>query len=471
MESIDKINGIFERKANDAPKTAVSAAVIKRLPRYHRYLGDLLREGKMRISSSELSAIMNVTASQIRQDLNCFGGFGQQGYGYNIRYLHGKISELLGVTDGFGAVIVGAGNLGHALATTHMFERRGVRRLALFDTKPELVDNAAAYIRIVFMGLPFAALFSFSDIALRARGQGAKSSAVIVMAGIINVALNILFVSVFKMTVRGVAIATVMSQAFSAAANLILLYRDEESIAFRIKRIHINPKRLGEIVKIGVPSSVNAIVTSLASMVTVSAFNSLPLDVIRADAAAGSAVTIFNLTMSAFTWSAITVVVAQNVGARNYKRIRSTMVYASAVISVIALIFIPVYLIFSKTVISLFYDSSLAGFETIVSLARPIFIPLCINVVFAGFTTIIASTSRAIGHPVTPLVISFVALSFNVSWCLFVFPHYGTPIMYYLYIPISVTLELIIHVITNSIYRARLKKEFSKDPAPTATPA
>lgn len=343
--------------------------------------------------------------------------------------------------------------------------------LDFLGTKPELIDNAAAYIRIIFMGLPFASLFAFSDIALRARGQGAKSSAVIVMAGIINVALNILFVSVFNMTVRGVAIATVMSQAFSAAASLILLYRDEESIAFRIKRIHINPKRLGEIVKIGVPSSVNAIVTSLASMVTVSAFNSLPLDVIRADAAAGSAVTIFNLTVSSFTWSAITVVVAQNVGARNYKRIRSTMVYASAVISVIALIFIPVYLIFSKTVISLFYDSSLAGFETIVSLARPIFIPLCINVVFAGFSTVMASTSRAIGHPVTPLVISFVALSFNVSWCLFVFPHYGTPIMYYLYIPISVTLELIIHVITNSIYRARLKKEFSKDPVPTATTA
>jgi redox-sensing transcriptional repressor len=84
---------------------------------------------------------MNVTASQIRQDLNCFGGFGQQGYGYNVKYLYGKISELLGVKEGFRAVIVGAGNLGKALAATHMFERRGVERVAMFDINPEVVGT------------------------------------------------------------------------------------------------------------------------------------------------------------------------------------------------------------------------------------------------------------------------------------------------------------------------------------------
>ena len=142
MESIDKIHGTYEKRLADAAKTAnVSPAVIKRLPRYHRYLGDLLADGRLRISSAELSKIMNVTASQIRQDLNCFGGFGQQGYGYNVKYLHAKISELLGVTDGYRAVIVGAGNLGRALAATHMFERRGVERLALFDIDPDVVGT------------------------------------------------------------------------------------------------------------------------------------------------------------------------------------------------------------------------------------------------------------------------------------------------------------------------------------------
>ena len=141
MESIDKIHGTFEKRITDAQKSTVSTAVIKRLPRYHRYLGDLLREGTLRISSAELSKLMNVTASQIRQDLNCFGGFGQQGYGYNVKYLHGKISELLGVKEGYRAVIVGAGNLGKALAATHMFERRGVERVAMFDINPDVVGT------------------------------------------------------------------------------------------------------------------------------------------------------------------------------------------------------------------------------------------------------------------------------------------------------------------------------------------
>ena len=148
MESIDKVQGIYEKKILETAKPQVSAAVIKRLPRYHRYLGELLREGKLRISSAELSRIMGVTASQIRQDFNCFGGFGQQGYGYNVKFLHTKIGELLGVSEGYRAVIVGAGNLGRAFTSTHMFERRGVTIVALFDKNPDIVGTDCNGLRV-----------------------------------------------------------------------------------------------------------------------------------------------------------------------------------------------------------------------------------------------------------------------------------------------------------------------------------
>ena len=148
MERIDKVKGTYERKIEEAEKNPVSIAVIRRLPRYHRYLGDLIREGKLRISSAELSRIMGVTASQIRQDFNCFGGFGQQGYGYNVKYLHGKIGELLGMKEGYRAVIVGAGNLGRAFASTHMFERRGVTIVALFDNDPDIIGTELNGIRV-----------------------------------------------------------------------------------------------------------------------------------------------------------------------------------------------------------------------------------------------------------------------------------------------------------------------------------
>ena len=126
-----------------------SPAVVKRLPRYYRYLRELITQGKMRISSGELSAMMNVTASQIRQDLNCFGGFGQQGYGYNVNYLFAKISEILGVGAGFHAIIIGAGDLGRGLVHQSMFEKRGVDILAMFDTGEGMVGQSVAGIDVL----------------------------------------------------------------------------------------------------------------------------------------------------------------------------------------------------------------------------------------------------------------------------------------------------------------------------------
>ena len=116
----------------------ISRAVISRLPRYYRYLGDLLEAGVERISSSDLSKKMHVTASQIRQDLNNFGGFGQQGYGYNVKYLYTEIGKILGFDRSHNFIIIGAGNLGQALANYASFERSGFILKSLFDVNPRL---------------------------------------------------------------------------------------------------------------------------------------------------------------------------------------------------------------------------------------------------------------------------------------------------------------------------------------------
>ena len=116
----------------------ISRAVISRLPRYYRYLGDLLEAGVERISSSDLSKKMHVTASQIRQDLNNFGGFGQQGYGYNVKYLYTEIGKILGLDRSHNFIIIGAGNLGQALANYASFERSGLILKSLFDVNPRL---------------------------------------------------------------------------------------------------------------------------------------------------------------------------------------------------------------------------------------------------------------------------------------------------------------------------------------------
>ena len=129
----------------------ISQAVIGRLPRYFRYLGELKDEGVERISSQDLSELMKVTASQIRQDFNNFGGFGQQGYGYNVEYLYNEIGKILGLDKQHNFIIIGAGNLGRALGNYMNFERRGFIFKGMFDQNPELVGRDVRGVKVMAM--------------------------------------------------------------------------------------------------------------------------------------------------------------------------------------------------------------------------------------------------------------------------------------------------------------------------------
>lgn len=120
---------------------AVSMAVVRRLPRYYRFLSELLSENVVRISSRELAQRMGVTASQIRQDLNCFGGFGQQGYGYNVAVLLEEISRILYVKDSAPTILIGVGNMGRAVLTHLPFELRGFSIIGAFDKSQSIVGS------------------------------------------------------------------------------------------------------------------------------------------------------------------------------------------------------------------------------------------------------------------------------------------------------------------------------------------
>jgi redox-sensing transcriptional repressor len=129
----------------------ISSAVIKRLPRYYRYLSELLDKGIDRVSSQELSRRMHITASQIRQDFNNFGGFGQQGYGYNVEVLRGEIAKILGLDKKHYVIIIGAGNLGQALANYGGFEKRGFHITGIFDDNPEKIGQKIGDITVMDM--------------------------------------------------------------------------------------------------------------------------------------------------------------------------------------------------------------------------------------------------------------------------------------------------------------------------------
>ena len=134
-----------------AIQSKVSLPVIKRLPKYYRYLTTLSADGKEKISSSELAHMMGTTASQVRQDFNCFGGFGQQGYGYNVESLYREIGKILGLDKQHNFVIIGAGNLGRALGNYMNFERRGFIFKGMFDANPELVGKDVRGVKVMPM--------------------------------------------------------------------------------------------------------------------------------------------------------------------------------------------------------------------------------------------------------------------------------------------------------------------------------
>jgi len=126
----------------------ISMAVVRRLPKYYRYLEELLNNDIKRVSSQELSKITGFTASQIRQDLNCFGGFGQQGYGYNAEELHKEIGRILGLDRIYKTVIIGAGNLGHAIANYSSFDRSGFKTIGVFDVNPKIIGQKVGDIEV-----------------------------------------------------------------------------------------------------------------------------------------------------------------------------------------------------------------------------------------------------------------------------------------------------------------------------------
>ncbi len=131
------------------PRSEVSSPVIKRLPRYYRFLGELKRQGVIHISSRELSEKMGLTASQIRQDLNCFGGFGQQGYGYNIEQLHEAVGNILGLQAANKTILIGAGNLGRAITAHIEFPKRGFQLIGIFDNDPNICGKKMRGIEVM----------------------------------------------------------------------------------------------------------------------------------------------------------------------------------------------------------------------------------------------------------------------------------------------------------------------------------
>ena len=202
----------------------ISQAVIRRMPRYYRYLGELLDAGVERISSNELSTRMHVTASQIRQDLNNFGGFGQQGYGYNVPYLYDEIGNILGLNETHNMIVIGIGNLGQAIANYVKFDKFGFRIVGLFDTNPALEGKEVRGLPVQMMSdLPEFAKTTRIDIAaLTLPKENAETTALLLSSLGVHAIWNFAHVdldNVDDMVVENVHLSDSLMQLSYSIAN------------------------------------------------------------------------------------------------------------------------------------------------------------------------------------------------------------------------------------------------------------
>ncbi len=220
----EKLNGQIHEKG-------IPRAVIERLPRYFRYLGDLKDDGVERISSHDLSVLMKVTASQIRQDLNHFGGFGQQGYGYNVEVLYNEIGRILGQDQEYSVIVIGAGNLGQAVSKYTNFNKRGYKVTALFDSNPALSGTTVAgYPVLNARELPDFLKENHTDIAvLTIPRAGAAETAKVLMEGGVQAIWNFASIDLDLPDDKAVVVNVHLSDSLRVLSYKLRELRSEEN--------------------------------------------------------------------------------------------------------------------------------------------------------------------------------------------------------------------------------------------------
>lgn len=326
--------------------------------------------------------------------------------------------------------------------------------LILTNAPASALEYATTYLRIIFIGAPVTLLYNFGAAIMRAVGDTRRPMNALIAACVANIGLDLLFVKVFSMDVAGAAIATVISQGLAAALVVIGLFRDKGCIRLEWKKLKFYPKKLGMIVRIGLPAGIQPAVFSVANVVIQSAVNSFGQTAVVAGVGAGYQieVIIYNALM-AFYHAALNFT-GQNVGAQKLGRVRKGILLNVACISVFTVVTSVGSVIFGRQLLGLFTDSEEAieyGMKRL----------LCINAPYllVALMEISAASVRGLGASVTPTLVSFFGgCVFRILWVYLVFPHYHTVEALFINYPITWIIVTIGHVISFFIFYGRMRR-------------
>lgn len=321
--------------------------------------------------------------------------------------------------------------------------------LILMNCQPDVLDMATLYLRIYFLGMPIMMLKNFVLAALRASGDSVRPMIYMMISGSVNVVANIIFVTVFHMTVSGVALATVLSSLLSLMLALIRLFRGNSLCSIGLRDLGIHKKELVEIVRVGVPTCFCSIFFYVANVVVTSAVNSMSTDTMTANAISGQFDGIIYTVGSAIA-AATSVMVAQNYGAKQFDRIRKTMNVSMLYSTVVSLVLGALFVLFAEPMLRIMSDD-----PTVIGIAKERMTLLCLTYFITTMMEVLSFSLRALKREKSTMVVGGICgLGFRCLWTLCIWPLHPTLPMLYSCYTLSALLAVIIYVF---VYRNVLK--------------
>lgn len=312
--------------------------------------------------------------------------------------------------------------------------------LKLMGTPDDVLPSASLYIRIIFLGSPASIIYNYAAAMLRAAGDSKRPLIFLTVSGIVNVVLNLFFVTVFRLGVAGVALATIISQAVSAVMVLFHMTRVDGPLHLYLRKLSLDKKRLKKILHIGIPSGIQSIVMAYSNVTVQSSINSFGSAVVAGSATSANVERLYYVAYHAFYDSSLTFV-GQAVGAKRYDRIKRIVITSVVCVIMVAVVLTAFGLIFAEPLLKMYIPEG----ENALDAAMLRFTTLIVPYFLCGFMEIMVGALRGMGRSVTSTVISLIfACGLRIVWIATVFKVFTTPLCIYLTYPISWALTALV---------------------------
>lgn len=329
--------------------------------------------------------------------------------------------------------------------------------LNITDCPPEMIELSALYIKLFILGAPVSMLYNFGAAILRAIGDTKRPLIFLATSGLVNVGLNLVFVICFEMSVAGVAIATVISQVLSAGLITVVLIREKSDIRLRITGIRVYKKELVNIVKVGVPSSIQSVLFSVSNVIIQSSYNSFG-EIAVSGVGVGSNIECFGYFAMNAVYQAALTFVSQNYGAGNYSRLNKIMVRCIAIVSVIGLVFGGLTIIFGRQLAGLYTNST-----DVIDYAMERVMVISSTHFFCGIMEVVSAMLRGIDRSMFPLIVSIIgACGFRIVWIVTIFKWYRSLNTLYISYPITWVLTTVIMFVGYVYYYRKMMVKQTK---------